>query len=164
MFTVEKMFAGHWPGARAVYLEGVATGHATFETGAPGWDEWDAAHLPFARLVALADGRVAGFAALGRVSRREAYAGVAEVSVYVGERFRGAGLGRALLSALVEASERGGVWTLQASIFPENAASLALHRACGFREVGRRERIGRLGGSWRDTLLFERRSPLVGVN
>lgn len=164
MFAVEEMRAGHWPEARAVYLEGVRTGHATFETAAPEWEEWDASHLPFARLVALAGGRVAGWAALGRVSRREVYAGVAEVSVYVGRDFRGRGLGRALLASLVEASERGGVWTLQASVFPENEASLALHRACGFREVGRRERIGRLGGVWRDTLLLERRSRVAGVD
>lgn len=164
MFTVEEMQARHWPEARAVYLEGIATGHATFETDAPGWEDWDASHLPFARLVAVAGGRVAGWAALGRVSRRAVYAGVAEVSVYVGRESRGAGVGRALLSSLVGASERGGVWTLQAGIFPENAASLALHRACGFREVGRRERIGRLGGVWRDTLLLERRSRVVGAD
>jgi L-amino acid N-acyltransferase YncA len=162
--TVEEMLEGHWPDVRAVYLEGLATGHATFETAGPEWDAWDEGHLPFARLVALSGGRVAGWAALGRVSRREVYAGVAEVSVYVGSSFRGRGVGRALLSALVEASERGGVWTLQASIFPENAASLALHRACGFREVGRRERIGRLRGRWRDTLLLERRSTVVGAD
>ncbi len=164
MFVLSELRPSHWPEARAVYLEGVATGHATFETEAPGWAEWDAAHLPFARLVALEGGRVAGWAALGRVSRRAAYAGVAEVSVYVGAEFRGKGAGRALLSALVEESERGGVWTLQASVFPENAASVALHRACGFREVGRRERIGRLGGRWRDTLLLERRSAVAGTD
>jgi L-amino acid N-acyltransferase YncA len=162
--TVEEMLPRHWPEARAVYLEGVATGHATFETEAPEWDVWDESHLPFARLVALSGGRVAGWAALGRVSRREVYRGVAEVSVYVGAGFRGRGVGRRLLASLVEASERGGVWTLQAGIFPENAASLALHRACGFREVGRRERIGRLGGRWRDTLLLERRSRVVGAD
>ena len=164
MYTVEELRPRHWQEVRAVYLEGVATGHATFETEAPEWATWDEAHLPFARLVALSAGRVAGWAALGRVSRRAVYAGVAEVSVYVGSGFRGAGVGRALLSALVEASERGGVWTLQAGIFPENAASLALHRACGFREVGRRERIGRLKGRWRDTLLLERRSEVAGTD
>jgi phosphinothricin acetyltransferase len=163
-WLIEELRERHWPGARAVYLEGVATGDATFETGAPGWEVWDASHLPFARLVALSGGRVAGFAALSPVSRREVYAGVAEVSVYVGREFRGAGAGRALLEALVAASERGGVWTLQAGIFPENVASLALHRACGFREVGRRERIGKLQGRWRDTLLLERRSRLVGTD
>jgi L-amino acid N-acyltransferase YncA len=163
-FVLAKLLERHWPEARAVYLEGVATGDATFETEAPDWDAWDAAHLPFARLVAMAGERVAGWAALGRVSARAVYAGVAEVSVYVGREFRGAGAGRLLLAALVEASEAHGVWTLQAGIFPENAASLALHRACGFREVGRRERIGRLRGRWRDTILLERRSTKVGVD
>ncbi len=164
MFVLEKLLARHWPAARAVYLEGVATGHATFETEGPEWAAWDAAHLPFARLVAVEGGRVAGWAALGRVSSRAAYAGVAEVSVYVGSEFRGAGAGRRLLAALVEESEANGVWTLQASVFPENAASLAIHRACGFREVGRRERVGRLRGRWRDTVLLERRSRTVGVD
>ncbi len=163
--AVQRMLPAHWPEVRAVYLEGLATGDATFETEAPDWGRWDASHLRACRLVALAEeGRVAGWAALGRVSRRAVYAGVAEVSVYVGREFRGAGVGRALLDSLVEASERGGVWTLQASVFPENAPSLALHRACGFREVGRRERIGRLGGVWRDTLLLERRSRVAGVD
>ena len=161
---VEKMLARHWAEVRAVYLEGLATGEATFETEAPAWPSWDAAHLPCCRLVALSDERVAGWAALSRVSAREVYAGVAEVSVYVGHEFRGRGVGRALLSALVRESEAEGVWTLQASVFPENVASVALHRACGFREVGRRERVGRLAGRWRDTLLLERRSPLVGVD
>ncbi len=157
------MHAGQWEEVCAVYLEGLATGDATFETEAPDWSRWDASHLPCCRLVALADGRVAGWAALGRVSAREVYAGVAEVSVYVGDGFRGAGVGRALLSALVGESEAEGIWTLQASVFPENAATVALHRSCGFREVGRRVRVGRLGGRWRDTVLLERRSETVGV-
>ncbi len=160
---VEKMDAGHWAGVRAVYEEGLATGDATFETEAPAWEPWDASHVHACRLVALSGGRVAGWAALSRVSAREVYRGVAEVSVYVGRDFRGRGLGRALLSALVRESEAAGFWTLQASIFPENVASLALHRSCGFREVGRRERVGRLGGRWRDTVLLERRSAVVGV-
>ncbi|HEX3560799.1 MAG TPA: GNAT family N-acetyltransferase [Pyrinomonadaceae bacterium] len=163
--VIEKMRPEHWRQARAIYLEGVATGHATFETEAPDWERWDAAHLAFARFVALAeDGRVAGWAALGPVSSRKVYAGVAEVSVYVGEGFRGEGVGRALLAALVGESEANGVWTLQAGVFPENAASIALHLACGFREVGRRERVGRLGEVWRDTVLLERRSRVVGVD
>jgi phosphinothricin acetyltransferase len=161
---VERMRAGHWEGVRAVYVEGLATGHATFETEPPDWARWDAAHLPCCRLVALEGARVAGWAALSRVSAREVYAGVAEVSVYVGGDFRGRGVGRALLEALVRESEAEGVWTLQAGVFPENVASVALHRACGFREVGRRERVGRLGGRWRDTLLLERRSKVVGVD
>lgn len=162
---IDRLLPAHWPGVRAVYLEGLATGDATFETEAPVWERWDASHLRACRLVAVADGgSVAGWAALGPVSARAAYAGVAEVSVYVGTEFRGRGVGRALLEALVQASEAEGIWTLQAGIFPENLASIALHKACGFREVGRRERVGQLGGRWRDTLLLERRSRTVGVD
>jgi len=158
------MRAGDWPGVSAVYAEGIVTGQATFETEVPAWESWDAAHLPFARLVARgASGRVAGFAALCPVSARRAYAGVAEVSVYVGAEFRGRGVGGALLRALVRESEARGVWTLQASVFAENSASLALHRREGFREVGRRERVARLAGRWRDTVLLERRSTVVGL-
>ncbi|MDT5263326.1 MAG: hypothetical protein QOC61_2330 [Acidobacteriota bacterium] len=161
---VEKMLPGHWESVRAIYVEGLATGHATFETGATDWLRWDASHLSPCRLVALADGGVvAGWAALSPVSARKVYAGVAEVSVYVAEEFRGARVGRKLLEALIEESEAEGLWTLQASIFPENEASVALHRACGFREVGRRERIGQLAGRWRDTILLERRSRAVGA-
>ncbi|HEX8189822.1 MAG TPA: GNAT family N-acetyltransferase [Pyrinomonadaceae bacterium] len=161
---VEKMLPGHWPEVRAIYLEGLATGDATFETEAPAWERWDVSHLRACRLVALAaGGRVAGWAALSPVSARNVYAGVAEVSVYVGAAFRGVGVGRSLLSALVRESESEGIWTLQAGIFPENVASVALHKACGFREVGRRERVARLRGRWRDTILLERRSRTVGV-
>ena len=162
--TVEKMRAEDWEGVRAVYAEGLATGDATFETQVPDRARWDASHLSCCRLVALAGGRVAGWAALSRVSAREVYRGVAEVSVYVGEGFRGLGVGRVLLQGLVAASEAEGFWTLQASVFPENEASVALHRSCGFREVGRRVRVGRLGGRWRDTVLLERRSETVGVD
>ena len=160
---VEKMLPVHWPEVRAVYLEGLATGDATFETEAPDWERWDAAHLRACRLVALAGERVAGWAALSPVSARKVYAGVAEVSVYVAAEFRGQGVGRALLAALVQASEAEGIWTLQAGIFPENVASVRLHKACGFREVGRRERVGKLRGRWRDTVLLERRSQTVGT-
>ena len=158
------MQPGHWDEVRAVYLEGLATGDATFETDAPLWERWDATHLPSCRLVALEGARVAGWAALSPVSSRKAYAGVAEVSVYVGSPFRGIGVGHLLLSALVAESEAAGLWTLQASVFPENVASVALHRACGFREVGRRERVARRDGRWRDTVLLERRSRTVGVD
>ena len=162
---IDKMEARHWEGVRAVYLEGLGTGDASFETDAPGWDSFDASHLTCCRLVALEGGRVAGWAALSPVSRRTVYGGVAEGSVYVGASFRGKGLGRALLSALVAESEANGVWTLQAGVFPENVASVELHVKCGFREVGRRERIGRTkDGRWRDTLLLERRSNTVGVD
>lgn len=161
---IELMRQSDWEGVRAVYVEGLATGQATFETEAPGWERWDAAHLSFARLVARAGERVSGWAALSPVSSRPVYAGVAEVSVYVGREARGRGLGRSLLAALIEESERHGVWTLQASIFPENAASVALHKALGFRVVGTRERVAKLKGRWRDTVLLERRSTVVGVD
>ena len=162
--AVERMHAAHWPGVRAVYAEGLATGDATFETEAPGWERWDAAHLRACRLVALdVGGRVAGWAALSPVSARQVYAGVAEVSVYVAADFRGRRVGRMLLEALVRESEAEGICTLQASIFPENAASVALHTTCGFRLVGRRERVGQLKGRWRDTVLLERRSRVAGT-
>lgn len=172
-FRIEELKRRQWEQVRAIYLEGLATGQATFETEAPEWEAWDAAHLPFARLVAEADGaggegsegvEILGWAALSPVSRRRVYEGVAEVSVYVAGRARGLGVGGALLRALVSESERNGVWTLQASVFPENAASGALHARGGFREVGRRERIGKLQGRWRDTLLLERRSERVGTD
>ncbi len=158
------MLPGDWPEVRAIYLEGIATGNATFETEAPSWDAWDAAHLRPARLTARdAGGRLLGWAALTPVSGRCVYAGVGDLSVYVAASARGRGVGRALLMALIEASERSGIWTLQAGVFPENKASLELHRRCGFREVGRRERIGRMNGVWRDVILMERRSTTVGV-
>jgi L-amino acid N-acyltransferase YncA len=160
---VELLSPGDWDDVRRIYLEGIADGNATFETEAPSWEKWDASHRPAPRLVARESGSTVGWAALSSVSSREAYRGVAEVSVYVAAVARGRGVGRALLSELVRRSEDSGVWTLQAGIFPENAASLALHRACGFRTVGRRERLGRLVGVWRDVMLLERRSDRVGA-
>ena len=160
--AIEPMQPADWRRVKEIYLEGIATGHATFEVGAPSWEQWDAAHLPFARLVARRGKDIAGWAALSPVSQRCVYGGVAEVSVYVSSASRGAGVGQALLCALIESSEKNDIWTLQAGIFPENSASIALHLACGFREVGRRERIGKLKGVWRDTILFERRSKTVG--
>ena len=160
---VDNMGPGDWEQVKAIYLEGIATGQATFEVEAPSFAAWDEAHLPFARLVARRAGAVCGWAALSPVSQRRAYAGVAEVSVYVARDCRGAGVGRVLLEALIVESEGTGIWTLQASVFSENSATIALHRRCGFREVGRRERISKLDGAWRDTVLLERRSVLVGV-
>lgn len=151
-----------WPEVRAIYLEGIATGNATFETAAPAWVAWDAAHFPAPRLVLVSQERVVGWAALSRVSTRTVYAGVGEVSVYVANDARGSGAGRALLEKLISESEAKNIWTLQASIFPENTASLRLHKSCGFREVGRRERIGKMNGAWRDTILLERRSAIAG--
>ena len=157
------MSASDWAEVSAIYLEGIRSGHSTFETTVPAWEQWDAAHLPIARLV-MRDGElVVGWAALSPISRRHVYRGVAESTVYVKESHRGKGVGRALLEALIAESEKNGIWTLHASIFPENTASVELHLSCGFREVGRRERIAQLNGVWRDTLLLERRSRTVGV-
>lgn len=155
---------GDWNQVKEIYLEGIATGHATFETAAPSWEQWDAAHLAFARLVARKEGNLIAWAALSPVSQRCVYGGVAEVSVYVSAASRRSGAGGKLLRALIDESEQNGIWTLQAGMFPENTGSLALHQSCGFREVGRRERIGKLNGIWRDTILLERRSSLVGVD
>lgn len=154
----------HWPEVQRIYSEGIATGNATFETAVPGWESWDAAHLARARFVALSDGKTVGWAALTPVSSRCVYEGVAEVSVYVGSDQRGRGVGTLLLEHLIRASEAYGLWTLQASIFPENGASVAMHKRHGFVEVGRRERIAKLGGQWRDVVLLERRSDVVGVD
>jgi L-amino acid N-acyltransferase YncA len=150
-----------WPDVRRVYEQGIATSNATFETEAPEWDAWDRGHLARPRLVAtLGDGLV-GWCALSPVSSRRVYRGVVEVSTYVGEDARGRGVGRALLTRMIERCERAGIWTLQAGVFPENVASLSLHARCGFRTVGVRERIGRLDGVWRDVVLLERRSDSV---
>lgn len=160
--VIREMAADDWASVRLIYLAGIATGQATFETEAPNWTDWNHAHLPAPRLVAVSDETVVGWAALSPVSKRSPYAGVAEVSVYVGENMRGRGVGSLLLDALVTQSESVGIWTLQASIFPENSASVSLHKSCGFREVGTRRRIGKLNDIWRDTVLLERRSEAVG--
>jgi len=152
-----------WPFVRAIYLEGIATRNATFETAVPEWEKWDTGHLPHSRLIARMADEIAGWAALSPVSARRVYAGVAEVSVYVAGKARGRGVGRSLLEALVGESERRSIWALQAGIFPENRASVELHRKFGFRVVGTRERIGCLEGRWRDVVLMERRSKIVGI-
>lgn len=156
--TPRPMTANDWPSVRAIYEAGIATGNATFETDAPAWQAWDGSHLAGHRLVGDDDGEVVGWAALSPVSDRCCYAGVAENSLYVHPAHRGRGVGTLLLTALVERAETDGYWTIQTGIFPENVASVAVHQACGFRVVGRRERIGRLNGVWRDVLLLERRS------
>jgi len=161
-FVIEPMTAAHWEHVRAIYEEGIRSGNATFETSAPDWEQWDKAHLPFCRLVARSQGAVMGWAALSPVSARKAYAGVAEASIYVSASAQGKGVGTTLQQELIRHSEAYGIWTLQGVVFPENTASLALLKKAGFREVGRRERISQLGGRWRDTILLERRSPVVG--
>jgi L-amino acid N-acyltransferase YncA len=160
---IVPMTEQHWPFVREVYAQGIATRNATFETLVPDWAEWNARHLPACRLVALREGEIVGWAALSSVSSRQVYRGVAEVSVYVAESAIGQGIGTALLDALVAESERNGVWTLQAGIIAENVASIHVHEKAGFRIVGRRERIGQLDGHWRDTILVERRSRVIGV-
>jgi L-amino acid N-acyltransferase YncA len=152
-----------WDTVRDIYVQGIATGNATFEKTAPDWKSWNSAHLPTCRLVARDGEATVGWAALSPYSRRKVYAGVAEVSVYVAETARGRGVGVELLSALVTESEAQGIWTLQAGIFPENEASVQLHRRFGFRVVGIRERIGCMDGSWRDVMLMERRSAIAGI-
>jgi phosphinothricin acetyltransferase len=159
--TITPMTVEDWPEVRSIYLEGIATGNATFETDAPPWEDWDRNHLPQGRLVARHAGQILAWAALSPVSRRRVYAGVAEVSLYVRAAARGRGLGKRLLGALIAESEKLGIWTLQGGVFPENVASITLQKACGFREVGRRERLGQLHGVWRDVLLMERRSSIV---
>ena len=164
MLTIQPFSGVHWPEAKAIYEAGLATGNATFQTEAPTWEAWDQSHLGHSRLVATDDaGGVLGWAALSPVSGRCVYGGVAEVSVYVAAEARGQGVGRQLLAALIAEAEAHGMWTLQAGIFPENLASLKLHEALGFRTVGYRERIGKLHGVWRNTVLLERRSSVVGV-
>jgi L-amino acid N-acyltransferase YncA len=150
-----------WPAVSEIYWDGMRDGLATFETEVPSWERWDGLHLQHHRLVAEILGEVVGYSALARVSDRRCYAGVAENSVYVARNARGLGIGRALLETLIEGAEEAGIWTIHTAIFPENRASMALHERCGFRMVGKRERIAKRDGIWRDTLFLERRSEVV---
>lgn len=161
--TVRAMTTSDWPAVREIYSAGIATGAATFETAVPDWPGWDATHTAHRFVATGPDGAVLGWAACSPVSDRCAYAGVAEVSVYVADLARGRGVGSALLGTLVAATEADGFWTLQAGILAENAASIALHTRHGFRTVGTRERLGRIDGVWRDVVLMERRSTVAGV-
>jgi L-amino acid N-acyltransferase YncA len=161
--TIAALLPDHWPTVKSIYEEGLATGNASFQTSAPSWEEWDAAHLRHSRLVAIINHQIVGWAALTPVSGRCVYAGVAEVSVYIAATSRGLGIGKCLLQALIEESEKNGLWTLQAGIFPENIGSLKIHEKTGFRQLGIREKIGQHNGTWRNTILLERRSATVGV-
>ena len=163
-YSILPMLSEHWPSVREIYAQGIATGNATFETELPDWEKWHACHRKDCRLVAVETSNqpnVLGWAALSPVSSRHVYRGVAEVSVYVGSAARRRGVGRALLQALICEAETAGIWTLQAGIFPENTASITLHKSFEFHEVGLRKKIGMLNGVWRDVLLLERRSPTV---
>ena len=162
--AIEPMREADWPAVHAIYEEGIATGNATFDTQAPDWEEWDRGHLASCRLVARRDGEVVGWAALSPVQRKSAYKGVAEGSLYVRADARGTGLGKRLSEALIETAESEGIWTLELWIFPENRTSIALCESLGFRIVGIRERIGRREGRWRDVVVMERRSDVVGAD
>lgn len=164
MVEIVNMDPRHWEEVVRIYLEGIATGNSTFQTTAPTREEWDSGHTANCRLVAMNEGKVLGWAALSPVSGRCVYAGVAEVSLYVSEGARGKGIGRLLLEALITESEKNDYWTLQAGIFPENTASIRLHQQAGFRIIGTRERVGKMNGVWRDSLMLERRSKIVGIN
>jgi phosphinothricin acetyltransferase len=163
MIHIRPFVKSDWPFVKAIYQQGIDTKNATFQEETKEWPQWDASVSQECRLVAERDGRILGWAALSPTSNRPVYAGVAEVSVYVATDDQGQGIGTRLLLALIEASERTGIWTLQAGIFPENVASVALHEKCGFRIVGIREKLGKMEGRWRDVLLLERRSKVVGV-
>ncbi len=163
-FQIDNMQSRDWEMVRQIYEHGIRTGHATFESEVPSWKEWNAGHLPVPRLVARLNNEIVGWAALSPVSDRCVYGGVAEVSVYVSPSCSGKGIGSGLLNQLIEKSERTGIWTLQAGIFPENEASIVIHKRCGFKILGIREKLGKMNGIWRDVVLLERRSAIAGVD
>ena len=153
-----------WFAVSEIYAEGITTGFATFERDIPSYEIWDAAHMKSCRLVAVKENRVLGWAALSPVSNRCVYAGVAEVSVYIGQNNRGMGIGKLLMKHLIQKSENEGLWTLQSGIFSENEGSILLHIKMGFRYIGKREKVGKLNGVWKDNLLYERRSKIIGID
>jgi L-amino acid N-acyltransferase YncA len=164
MIAFDLMSLPDWRAVKEIFEEGIATGNATFQLSARGWEEWNNSHLSHSRIVAKDGDNLLGWAALTPVSGRCVYAGVAEVSIYISAKARGKGWGKQLLQKLVEVSESNGIWTLQAGIFPENIPSIKIHEACSFRILGKRERIGKMNGVWRDTILLERRSQTVGIS
>jgi len=157
------MKATDWGVVAAIYAEGITTGFATFETTVPEYEAWDDAHMQTCRIVVTSNEKVLGWAALSLVSSRCVYGGVAEVSVYVANDSRGMGVGKLLLEQLIKKSESAGLWTIQSGIFPENQGSIELHKKAGFRYIGKRERVGKLNGEWKDNLLFEKRSKKIGI-
>ncbi|MFG3613361.1 GNAT family N-acetyltransferase [Rummeliibacillus stabekisii] len=160
---IRKMFDTDWPMVKQIYLDGIATGNATFQTEAPTFEQWTTSHHPICRFVAIQENTVIGWIAISNVSNRSVYKGVGEVSVYVSTQAKTRGIGTALFLKLIEESEKQGFWTLQSSIFKENTASIQLHKKMGFREIGYREKIGELNGIWRDALLLERRSNTINI-
>jgi phosphinothricin acetyltransferase len=161
--TARKMLAADWPAVSEIYLQGIATGFATFETNAPTYETWDSAHMKACRIVVSENEKILGWVALSPVSSRCVYGGVAEVSVYVAKNHRGKGVGKMLMEHLIDESEAEGLWTIQSGIFPENYGSIELHKKVGFRYIGKRERVAKLYGVWKDNLLFERRSKKIGL-
>ena len=162
---IKPMLPLHWDAVKSIYESGIATGSATFALSAPtSWDLWDKGHLQHSRFVAVAEYKVLGWVALSPTSARECYKGVCEVSIYVDAENRGKGIGSLLMAALIESSEANGIWSLYSSTFPENRTSIDLHRKFGFREIVYREKIAQLNGTWRDTLLLEKRSRVVGTD
>lgn len=156
--TIKSLVKDHWISVLKIYAEGISTGLATFETEIPNWEQWDKNHIPSCRIIACIKNKIVGFAVLSNVSTRDVYKGVAEVSIYVAQEFRKQNIGKIVLHQLILKSEKEGFWTLQAGIFSKNTASISLHKSCGFRTIGRREKIGQLHGVWHDNLLMERRS------
>ncbi|WP_163193497.1 GNAT family N-acetyltransferase [Clostridium thermarum] len=165
LFKIEAMRDSDWDQVKSIYLEGIKTGIATFQSEAPSWEEWNKGHLQTCRLVARKENDIMGWVALSPTSSRNCYAGVVEVSIYVGEGYKGQGVGTALLQNLIQQSEENGIWTLHCAIIRENVASMALHKKCGFREIGIREKVAKMSdGKWHDVVLMERRSKVVGVD
>ncbi|MFT4203382.1 MAG: GNAT family N-acetyltransferase [Chitinophagaceae bacterium] len=160
---IQKIEQKHYSQLAEIYRQGIETGNATFETNVPDWESWDKTHLPECRIAAFEGETMTGWAALTPVSGRSVYAGVTEVSVYVADDFRGKGIGKLLLQQLIAKSDQNGLWTLQSGIFAENTSSIKLHEKCGFRLIGFREKIGQLNGVWKDNVIMERRSKIVGV-
>lgn len=161
--VIRNITEDDYPSIKRIFEEGIKSGNATFEKTAPEWNEWNKAKLPYCRLAAVTDNEIVGWAALSSTSKREVYKGINEESIYIASLHSGKGIGKILLNALIEESEKCGVWALTASIFPENTASIKLHIGCGFREIGYMEKAGSMVGLWRNTVLFERRSKKVGV-
>ena len=163
-YQIDLMTPDSWPDVARIYLEGIATKQATFETKVPSWNAWDVAHRKDCRLVAKLNNKIVGWVALSNFSSRCVYAGVAEVSIYIDAEFRGQGIGNLLMEALIAASEEEGIWTLLSGIFPENSASIHLHKKYGFMIMGIEERIGKMDDTWRDVVKLQRRSKIAGID